>query len=82
MPFDPHYRRAGIAIPTRAFSSFKHERHDRILVRDGYGMKLATIHYSIFEHPGKRGAKFPALTKAVARSLALAIVRMGNSSGT
>ena len=54
------------------------EHHDRIIVRDGYGMKLLTIHYDDMDHPGKRGAKFPRLSKAEARSLALAIVQMAN----
>jgi hypothetical protein len=56
------------------------EHHDRIVVRDGYGMKLLTMQFLDMEQPGKRGAKFQQLTKAQARSLALAVVRLGNSS--
>jgi hypothetical protein len=59
---------------------FYEEHHNRILVRDGYGMKLLTIQFLDLAHPGKRGAKFPALSKADARSLALAIVQMANKS--
>jgi len=58
---------------------FYEEHGNRILVKDGYGMKLLTIHFSEVVHPGKRGSKFPALSKAEARSLALAIVQMGNA---
>jgi hypothetical protein len=59
---------------------FYEEHHNRILVRDGYGMKLLTIHFDETPMPGKRRAKFPALNKAEARSLALAIVQMANRS--
>ena len=59
---------------------FYEEHHNRIIVRDGYGMKLLTIQFSDFDQPGKRGAKFPNLTRAQARSLALAIVQLGNGS--
>jgi hypothetical protein len=58
---------------------FYEEHHNRILVRDGYGMKLLTIDYSDMIHPGKRGSKFPTLSRAEARSLALAIVQMANA---
>lgn len=47
---------------------FYEEHHIRILVRDGYGMKLLTIHFSEMVHPDKRGSKFPALSKPEARS--------------
>lgn len=37
---------------------FYEEHHNRILVRDGYGMKLLTIHFSDVVHPGKREPSF------------------------
>lgn len=58
---------------------FYEEHHNRILVRDGHGMRLLTIHFDDTPMPGKRRAKFPALSKAEARSLALATVMMGNA---
>jgi len=59
---------------------FYEEHHDRILVRDGFGMKLLTINFTDLVHPGKRASKFPHLSRAQARSLALAIVELGNKS--
>ncbi len=43
-------------------------------------MKLLTIHFTDLVHPGKRASKFPHLSRAQARSLALAIVELGNKS--
>ena len=57
---------------------FYEEHHDRIVIRDAYGVKLLTIHVEAVEHPGKRAHKFPMVTMPFARSLALAIVDMGN----
>ena len=46
--------------------SFMRSTTTASLVRDGYGTKLLIVHFSDFAHPGKRGAKFPALIKAEA----------------
>ncbi len=59
---------------------FYEEHHNRIVVRDGFGIRLLTIHFDETPMPGKRAQKFPRLSKAEARSLALAIVQMGNGS--
>ena len=54
------------------------EHHDRIVIRGACGLKLLTLHVEAVEHPGKRAPKFPMVTMPFARSLALAIVEMGN----
>jgi hypothetical protein len=57
---------------------FYEEDHNRILVRDGYGRRLLTIHFDDTPMPGKRAQKFLRLSKAEARTLALAIVEATN----
>jgi hypothetical protein len=62
------------------------QRHDgypgaksaRNPTRGSYGQKLLTINVEVVEHQGKRAHKFPQVTLPFARSLALAIVEMGN----
>ncbi len=62
------------------------QRHDgnpgaksaRNPTRGSYGQKLLTINVEVVEHQGKRAHKFPQITLPFARSLALAIVEMGN----
>ena len=69
--FLPRYA-SGMSFRARFPSPwFYEEHHNRIAVRDAYGEALLTIHFQFIEHPGKRGAKFPQMNWAYARSLAL-----------